>query len=292
MSILSQLNNEEEKIISGYPMNGNISSMDKYNYNGSVNILGDTDYNVSFKLKKNNIKNKCLCINKKNKLSIETCGTDNCKFKIKSEIPDDNYNDTNKSIRGESNEGIVINLTYNRPGDKYGINMLNLTNYSSSVDDIIMEIVNPGIKCYRNTQLINDYSKGLIDATLNDVYRNNSTCTHIELHCYISIIKDGIKYYLKKKNNNDILFEKTPSSTKWILKFINTKSRFNKCYILIDEGNKKYLSKTINNTLQLTNIEKNATLFNFRVKKDIDNYKFLFINDKTDPNNNLISLRS
>lgn len=294
MSILSQLNNDEEKIISGYPMNGNISSIDKYNYNDTVNILEETDYNVSFELNKKNIKNKCLCINNNNnKLSIDNCGTDNCKFKIKSEIPNNNYNDTNKSIRGESNEGIIINLTYNNESsDKLGLNMLNITNYSSSIDDITMELVNPGIKCYDKNKLKNDYSKGLTDATLNDLYRNNSTCTHIELYCYMLIIKDGTKYYFKKNNNNDILFEKTSSPTKWILKFINTKSRFNKCYILIDEGNKKYLSKTINNTLQLTNIEKNATLFNFRVKKDIDNYKFLFINDKTDPNNNLISLRS
>tara|TARA_Y100000768_G_C23991051_1_gene693083 strand:+ start:4249 stop:8457 length:4209 start_codon:yes stop_codon:yes gene_type:complete len=300
MSILSQLNNEEEKIIGGYPMNGNISSIDKYNYNDTVNILEDTDYNVSFELNnKKNIKNKCLCINNNNnKLSIDNCGTDNCKFKIKSEIDGDNYNDTNESIRGESNEGIVINLTYNNESsDKRGNNMLNLTNYSSSTDDdIILELVNPGIKCYdENNQLKKDYSKGLTDATLNDVYRNNSTCKHIYLYCYLSIIKDdGIKYYLKKKNN-DILIEKKGKS-KWILKFINTKSKFNKCYILFysegSEGNEKYLSKTHHNSLQLTSHENKATLFNFRVKKDIDNYKFLFVNHESDTNNNLISLRS
>ena len=292
MSILSQLKNEEEKIVGGNPMNGNISSIDKYNETEIVNILGDNDYNISFKLKDN----KCLCINQDNKLKINSCNAntntsdikDNCKFKVKSENPDNNYNDTNKSIIGKDRQGISINITYNNEySDSYGNNILNLTRYKSSNYNIIMKISAPGIKCHYNNKSPTTISENV--ATLNDIYRNNSTCTHIDLYCYMFIKKDDDVYYLKH-NNNNILFEKTPSPTKWILKFINTPSRFNKCYI-IDNSTGKYLLKTSNNTLQLSNIN-NATLFNFRVENDIDNNKFLFVNNINDPNNNLISLRS
>lgn len=299
MSILSQLKDgkdgEDEKIISGFPINDNVYSIDDYNKTEIVNILGDDDYNISFKLKDN----KCLCINEDNKLRINSCNAntnssdikDRCKFKVKSENPDNNYNDKNESIKGKDGKGISINLTYNNEySDRYGNTILDLTQYNSSNYNIIMKISAPGIKCYYNNKLLTTISENV--ATLNDIYRNNSTCTHIDLYCHMFIEKDDGDYYLKH-NNNNILFEKTPPPTKWILRFINTpsRSRFNKCHI-IDYSTNKYLLKTSNNTLQLTNIEKNATLFNFRVKKDIDNYKFLFINDKTDPNNNLISLRS
>mgnify|MGYP006112104561 FL=1 len=229
MSILSQLKNNEEKIISGYPMNGNISSMDKYNYNDSVNILGDTDYKVSFEQKSSGSDKKCLCINEENKLIIETC-TENCKFKIKSEIPDNNYNDTNKSIRGEYEKGIIVNLTYNHEdSDKYGNNMLDLTNLGSLEDDIIMEITNPGIHCYDYENLKKKIT--IDDANLNDIYRNNLNYDSIELHCYISIKIGEVKHSLFFNQNKDILFKKMNNPTSFVLRFEKTDSRFNKCYI-------------------------------------------------------------
>lgn len=290
MSILSQLKNNEEKIISGYPMNGNISSMDKYNYNDSVNILGDTDYKVSFEQKSSGSDKKCLCINEENKLIIETC-TENCKFKIKSEIPDNNYNDTNKSIRGEYEKGIIVNLTYNHEdSDKYGNNMLDLTNLGSLEDDIIMEITNPGIHCYDYENLKKKIT--IDDANLNDIYRNNLNYDSIELHCYISIKIGEVKHSLFFNQNKDILFKKMNNPTSFVLRFEKTDSRFNKCYIKQTIGGETYYIKKTSDRLEVTKSKTAATLFNFRVKKDIDNYKFLFINDKNDHNPNLISLRS
>ena len=154
-----------------------------------------------------------------------------------------------------------------------------------------MKIVSPGIECYENAKVRNIQENV---ATLNDIYRNNQNSDFIHLYCYISIKKDNVKNYLKINNTRDthnILFEQMNEPTEWVLRFIKTDSRFNKCYI-IEKDSKKYLSITNNNALELTNNENNATLFNFRVKNDIDNNKFLFINDNEDTNNNLISLRS